>query len=455
MNIINLFLFNFLKSGEKMKSKFFFLMVLAIYLSKLNLYPAESWILYDDSLQKTDILCSRADRSNFVYWGTSDGLLAYYINTWEKYNSDNVSGFSPEFWHINQFANDMFDNMWGATDDGLMKFSPFNKTFSQWNNDSNPQMGNHLKSITTDQHLNKWMLSNTPYLTKFDGSGSGFINYELNEQIAEELNMDVVNMTVDAKDTLWIIGKTSVIKFADSNFIQYTSDVLPLENKNLVGMAFSSDFSIIVGSKSGELINYKNGTWNKMTGYEQLLEETDTLQALHTDGYTRTLWMSFRNKFKLLHLTKNNTWELINIPNLVNSDTLAISVLSSELKQSNLWIGTKFQGILKYNITSDINDNSGLTNQFQNLEIISISPNPSSLTSTATILCNPDLLYTLKIGIYNYLGIEVMSFNGLSDYDSQNSIGHIFINSSNLTPGVYFINIHSGKERRTKTFIVE
>ncbi len=106
---------------------------------------------------------------------------------------------------------------------------------------------------------------------------------------------------------------------------------------------------------------------------------------------------------------------------------------------------------LFYNPTNGIAelDNSN----FQHIGIRNITPNPATSSVNVNIMYYPSGIYSndLEVGLYNYMGEKVINLTPLGTYTEHNHTWEAtFDIPKRLASGMYFLNVRSGDESRTK-----
>ncbi len=189
--------------------------------------------------------------------------------------------------------------------------------------------------------------------------------------------------------------------------------------------------------------------------------------TVYYDGELTEDWR-WRRTFSVYD-TKNKTCEHITVPaslfGYYGADSNSNQALSVQ------WVDTYTNadgktgyGISLYNGNTDksyfvqyippIGDIDETENSiFIRLLIESITPNPATNQATVNIMYYPSGIYSndLEVGLYNYMGEKIIDLTPLGTYTDHNHTWEAtFDIPKRLAGGMYFLNVRSGDESRTK-----
>ncbi len=119
---------------------------------------------------------------------------------------------------------------------------------------------------------------------------------------------------------------------------------------------------------------------------------------------------------------------------------------------NEIWMASNMYGILRMTNASDVKEDV-IVNFGRDIEITSISPNPSSSQVTLNYFCHPAKQQELKVEAVDILGrkISIDDYHILN-YDSSTGLGTMTLNISQLNLGVSIITLNLYNSKAGKVF---
>ena len=336
------------------------------------------------------------DESGTLWSGTIGGIVKYDGSQWKVYDESNTN-LSADISYIRSLAIDRNGTKWaGTTDEGMVKYDG-----SQWSllNKSNSKLpSNHITAITIDASSNKW-IGTGKGLVKYDGS-----NWEVYDTTNSQLPNynDIETITIDGTGNVWI-GTDR-----EDNF---TGPDVP-----------------------GSLIKYSGSDWTIFDSSNSSLKG-NSINDITIDGSGK-LWIATGGTGLVIYDGSN--WNTFNVSNsgLASNTVYDITIDNS----GSLWIGTG-SGLSKYK--ASVNPPSFIGNKEKN-HSISIYPNPAH---------NQLKLQTSNTQTSNYQ-IHTLTGRTVKSGKLPNTAKHT-LDVSELTPGVYLLEVQGEDAVRTKKVVVK
>ena len=194
--------------------------------------PGDSTSLPDNSIN-----CLYVDREGILWIGTTRGGLSRYkkdSNSFSSHLHDPVDPHSISFNNITFITQDVFDNIWVATLDGLNRYNKKENNFTQYygNNGLSPEKSLksvNVRSIASDKTGNLWIGYERDGIGMLDIKKELFSHYPLPAYIQKTSGENAIQFMLDEGDNLWLGSRFSGILLFNKHTKQYRS----LNNKEI------------------------------------------------------------------------------------------------------------------------------------------------------------------------------------------------------------------------------
>ena len=363
------------------------------------------------------------DNFGYVWVGTNYGLsrLDGYHSVNFTNDPDNLKTISSN--HIKVLFTDSSDDLWiGTIGGGLNKFLRNSNEFIYYlpNDTCNSISSNNISAITEDLDGNIWIGTYGKAINKLDKKTGLFTFFDLEKYDPfQRYNTNIYSLFCDKAGFIWagatnselyrIDPKTNNVQFFNLSHVNEASDI-----GSITGIAQTKNGELIFSTWYGHLfILYPNTNFNfQVLKYPQYFNFS-VLSDIKID-HNENLWVSTWNNGLYKIDLKNNTKQHLQLNNKIASNLISnsinrlfidkeqnlwtcyldkgISLLSLKEKMfksldlsndkfnfqnvfsiikdnnENLWIGSRGQGLWKYNLKTKetvnylAEDNSGLSN---------------------------------------------------------------------------------------------
>ncbi len=319
--------------------------------------------------------------------------------------------------------------IWIGTRDGLNKFDGYNFTVYRHEvNDVNSISGNYIQSICEDPEGNMWIGTIGDGLNKWNRITGKFTTYRSISSSITFPEDNIYGLSVDKDSTLWIKTDNYIINFnIHQKFVKVSevySTVFKPQAKITIPLFQKSSKYLWVGTKEG-LIQFNKVdnlseriaidrplgfTSNQFGGIYDILQIADKSYMLSGE---KGVYQLVQNEYNSYICSK------INLGSEINSGVSALLKHSSGV----IWIGTK-EGLRKMNCSSTSNvpgfDKESFYNQSENLitdkEVTCLIEDSSGLLWVGTKY-DGLLKVDLKPKKFNSLSEANRNFEGLQNYN--------------------------------------
>jgi|GEM_PF-4908506 len=299
------------------KLSFYFLFFTSV------LFPQSSeWLVFTplNSPLKTGFIEDiTVDKFNNVWIATDSGLVKTDGINWTTYRALNGNSPGSRFFVV---QDDKDGVIWAeANGVGLLRFDGI--SWSVFNTGNSPLPSNAIKSIVVDSSNNKWILSSSGYqnchLTRFDGDSTwsnniAYINHTRYGDLA----------AVDSVNNIWMADKDKLTKFDGNNYTFYPG------NFGLYPTDIKIDLTGAIWVAGG------------LAGWGSLVRWKDGLSIVHTPikaisiaiDRKNNIWVGSESK---LYKFNGTSWITFNPTNSPIPNSVTISSLRFD-KYENLWM---------------------------------------------------------------------------------------------------------------------
>lgn len=263
------------------------------------------------------------DADGLVYIATANGLFTYEKKTIKRFNIPK-NGFSDAY----AVEFDSKGNLWIGTNGKLIKYKP-DGTYENFTKQTHPgfEMG-QVREIVIDKNDEVWVVGRKDLNTK---QGAGVSRYNGTEWVNYQDDMVkpfVEDLTIDANGHVWAkLGRQSaaVIMYNGNNWVEFNSGNSSVKMSGMRAIAAAKSGKVYFGTDYG-LVVYDNGEWEDVS-LSQVFSYSKFLTALSS------------------------------------TDQPEITALAVD-KDDVVWIGTKYEGVIRMNGDSRVMmnmDNSPIT----------------------------------------------------------------------------------------------
>jgi ligand-binding sensor domain-containing protein len=312
---------------------------------------SETWTVYTQQNSELPWDMTRAvanDMDNNIWIGTDNGIVKINNGKWEHFNSKNtIVDATPYNKNQTQSVRDMEidkkNNKWFVIAYDVYKYD--NEKWSKYDSINSPI--NWARKIYVDNSNNVWFTS-WEGVSKFDGQKWSVINKK-NSKLPTDKTLGVF---VDKKNRIWIGTFEGNVMIENGKTIQLNDKKSPL-SKAFISQMYEDNkgnlwFDLFneKGSDAGIYVLKQNGTWDRILD-ENLKFVENSINNFLLDEDKNTIWISQNNVGILKYdiLTKKleiYTNENSNVPS-VNIEKI------TKDKDGAIWAAT-YAGVIKTNI---------------------------------------------------------------------------------------------------------
>ena len=433
----------------------------------------EAWdrIELDQNVQTTAIASIMKYEGKLYISTSTSGVYIYDGENWEYItNALNYPGIDlkSKVNNIVRSEDGYFYAAFGFGGGGLLKFkNPDEAYFYDPSNSEVPS--DELYDISADSKGNVWFISNSKYLTKYDGENFDLFDTYEDYQLPPRPAGTII---VDNVDLVYYNTFYSVVRYVNNQLFNLDSTNTPLSpGAQIQGVGFTrSNIFWIRATKDYAMKLYRlpnkvGEEWVEYNTDNSIFSGSEYATNIVEDSKGNTFFSiqesdSQKSIFKLYVLDNEGEWSQIDIPESVmpNGFTQPISMYIDT--DNILYLGTIQDGIITVDLTklliTGVDGSIPLTN-LPNIWIDGIKPNPVTSQAEVKFFCIPGLLPDLQIKLYDMLGNELADYSNLNrNYNNSTARGYIeIIIPSGYSSGSYLINFDSGGESRSGKIIIK
>lgn len=307
-----------------------------------------------NGLSNDRVNCIVKEENSFIWVGTTNGLNRYDGNNIKVYSKQNNNLSSND---ISDLLIDRSGKIWIATiGGGLNLFLPLEDKFEIYKsipNDSTTIPSNEINTLFEDSKGNIW-LGTKKGMSKLDRDSRTFISYtHQNKNNASISNNDIRSFHEDLNGNLWIgtFGgglnkfsfKTQTFEYVNSpNFIYSLGSL----NKN----------KILIGSSGDGLLELDVNSL-KISKNELILNQNINIIRCIKKDSNGTLWIGTDGDGIFKIENANSKTPLVSI--FTKNSQLEYSISSNAIydfmedENSNIWIGTAWNGVNVLNLNKE------------------------------------------------------------------------------------------------------
>lgn len=347
-------------------------------------------------------------------------------NTWTIYRSE--TSLLPDD-HVHDIFKDNNDDIWVATNLGLLKIS-----LNGWEViDSNdlPTSTALFRSIATDNQNNMWLGTWGNGLLKFDGTNWTVFDTQ-NSAIPSNGIFDV---EIDEDNNVWVgTFNGGAAKYDGQNWTNYTTSNSDLPNNNVRSITIGQNGIVWLGTDDGLARKTAGNHWDVFT----YLELGHSIHAIHDGIQVEQGHLYFATDGGLLEFD-GSTYRTFTAQ---NSDLPSNSLYSlSEDPNGGLWIGTGNNGVVLFS-------EQDLLSVGQDHKVDYFTPFPNPTTGTVTLDFDKNLGADFEVLVHNNVGQMVLR-RKLNNFSS----GMLDLNLDGLPNGALSITLVSNQKSDTKRVI--
>lgn len=310
---------------------------------------SKSWTVFTQQNSELPWDMTRAvanDLDNNIWIGTDNGIVKINNEKWEHFNSKNTSISSPaynknETQSVRDLEVDKANNKWFVAGWDVYKYD--NKNWTKYDSLNSPI--NWARKIFVDHSNNVWFTS-WDGVAKFNGKSWSVINKQ-NSNLPTDKTLGVY---VDKKDRIWI-------GTFEGNVIIENGVTKPLNDKNspLSKAYISKIFEDKKGNFWFDLYNDKSdeagiyvldlqGKWTKISHSNPKMFSENAINDFYLDEESNLLWITLNGVGVLCYDTISKKWETYTNENS-NVPSIHCERITKD-KEGSIWIAT-YAGIIK------------------------------------------------------------------------------------------------------------
>ncbi|MGL1886950.1 MAG: LuxR C-terminal-related transcriptional regulator [Reichenbachiella sp.] len=167
----------------------------------------------ESSIANNNIWCLLTDSKGLTWLGTLGGGIVAYDPDLQSFSSPNITYKHGGQLLIFSIFEDSQSNLWFSTDEGIIYYHRRTDTWDVYLLNERSGIQNHelnyVKSIIEDKYQHIWMATSAGLLKYMPENDS----YKLIQQVKEELDLPILDMTEDDFGNLILIAKTNILQF--------------------------------------------------------------------------------------------------------------------------------------------------------------------------------------------------------------------------------------------------
>lgn len=311
--------------------------------------PSKDWTLFTQQNSELPWDMTRAvanDLDNNIWIGTDNGIVKISNGKWEHFNSKNTSIPSPAYnknqtQSVRNLEVDNSNNKWFIMGWDVYKYD--NKNWTKYDSINSPIKW--ARNIFVDRKNNIWFTS-WDGIAKFDGKSWSVINKQNSNLPTDK----ILGVYVDKKDRIWI-------GTFEGNVIIENGLTKALDDKNspLSKAYISKMYEDKKGNFWFDLYNEKSdeagiyvldlkGKWTKITHPNSEMFSENVVNDFYLDEQTNLLWITLNGVGVLCYDTVSKKWESYTNENS-NVPSIHCERITKD-KNGSIWIAT-YAGIIK------------------------------------------------------------------------------------------------------------
>jgi ligand-binding sensor domain-containing protein len=400
---------------------------------------AQNWKIFKKSnsgLPDNAVYSVAIDKDGAKWIGTNKGLVKYHDGNWLVFNESNSEIPVNEILDISIDKN---GNMWiGGVYIGLAKFDGKNWIVYDHSDAGLPKSEFNVKDVQTDDSGNIWIGTFTSGLLKFDGSK--WKKWDTSNTKLPSNN--IRDIAIDSTGTKWIASgvtsPTGLARFNDNKWKIYnsTNSALPCEAFHRVAIGNDGSKWVICYGEYTNLVRFRENL-QVFDPFNSPLPD-EGIYGISVDKFGNKWLASWRGG---LIKYNDNDWKVYNMANS-KLPTDKITTVSAD-DMGNVWVGNQTtSGLIKFEP-----ETTSIDNPKKRLGRVIIHPNPAKnqlYVQTNANTLNQTFSYTL----HTLTGQKAQS-GELNDKSKHT------INVSNLSPGVYLLEVQGKQAVKTVKVVIE
>ncbi|TAL67822.1 MAG: T9SS type A sorting domain-containing protein [Bacteroidetes bacterium] len=406
-----------------------------------ELQSQSDWKLYKSTygdLQMNDTLFNIRKiitAKNQVYVATAYGLAIIKNDVIGWFNWNNTGLTNKNTWNILDMCIDKDDNIWCATNYGLLKYD--GSQFTLFTNSNSGLKTNSLTGITCNNNNSIWCTDMGKFIYKIKDT-----TIQVYDLIELNIPLPYIQgsfIQADNQGNIWYSSGKLLVHYNGIQWIVSDSNFVPLEpTGEVIGKLYiTKDSSLVIITSKEKVLKYMSSIWyeyshEKITGLPEYEPGKKYIFSISEDKIGNLLigvaGVYQKEKPKILVLNKNininNLWSNIDLPPIGTTDSSDPNIYAPSAiaidDDNKLWVGTNVEGVLLfYNYPTSVVEN-------ESNETPSMFPNP--VVDYIQINRNDKC----SIQIFSVLGIKVIE----TKYKDR-------IDVSGLDAGVYFLFVNN------------
>lgn len=286
------------------------------------------------------------DLDNNIWIGTDNGIVKISNGKWEHFNSKNTSLSSPaynknETHSVRDLEVDKTNNKWFVAGWDVYRYD--NKDWTKYDSINSPI--NWARKIFVDHSNNVWFTS-WDGVAKFDGKNWSVINKK-NSNLPTDKTLGVY---VDKKDRIWIgtfegnviieNGVTKLLNDKNSPLSKAYISKIYEDKKGNYWFDLYNDKS----DKAGIYVLDLQGKWTKISHPNSKMFSENAINDFYLDEESNLLWITLNGVGVLCYDTISKKWETYTNENS-NVPSIHCERITKD-KDGSIWIAT-YAGIIK------------------------------------------------------------------------------------------------------------
>ncbi|WP_242204237.1 hybrid sensor histidine kinase/response regulator transcription factor [Aestuariivivens insulae] len=313
-------------------------------------------------LSQSSVLCILQDKEGFIWFGTRDGLNKYDGNTFKTYRYDSQDSTSLSHSSIKALFEDSSGVLWVGTRHGLNKYIPETDSFERIKT-LEITLGDKLNEIwgivAGNVQDELWLATNAG-LIKLNTNKKTFMRYVSNKDGTASLSSNLIRALLKTTNgNLWVktVNGIDFLNNQDKTFKNYA---YPKGSSKEVNVNYTptlykdSKGTMWMGFKSGlAFFNEAEDAFQFYKTSKGKIAVTDEVRSIHEDQYGK-LWVGTYKGLYILDKNKNEVSHYVHDENDPNSLSQNSIYKIFQDNKGDIWIGTYAGGIDYYNRSYDL-----------------------------------------------------------------------------------------------------
>ncbi|MGI2336491.1 MAG: sensor histidine kinase [Dehalogenimonas sp.] len=321
-------------------------------------------LISEPLIKQNSILSIIQDKTGFLWFGTTDGLVRYDgVRTTEfRHDPSNEHSLSNDY--VFSIAQDDQGDIWLGTNNGLNKFDINTNSFTRYYADpessDNWLSGNVVRCLTWDDRGSLWIGTDNG-VDKYDPSSRVVEHFQRHQDDSGLSHNLILSLWVDDSEDVWIgtdngLNRLNMKSGEITRYLNDPQNTVTISN-NVVMALFKDQYGELWAGTDGGLNRMDTDT-GKITRYQPISTDPNSLsnsrvRAIYEDT-EGLIWVGTASGLNLFNRTTEDFTQVRQIFGNAYSPSSEIIRAIYEDESGLMWIGTQYGGLYKHEYRFDI-----------------------------------------------------------------------------------------------------